>query len=225
MIEVEATGTNLALLQAGLAVLAPAMSERERNALRLGGGTALALLWRHRHSTDIDLSMDGEALRAFVRRNRASLLARLSSLHEAGTIRSGWHLSPRAVMWRYREQGPFSIVRAQSGQPSHVEKATGIRLEPVRDILRGKLIGRALEAGQLLDRDGYDLCCAFDFARMDMVAVLTEAQEEYDWGDGLPLQRTGRRGRRLIDPANPGYVNDPWSAFAAKAACALRDSS
>ena len=57
-----------------------AIEERE---LRLGGGTALAVLWKHRFSTDIDLACDPQVFeRAFSPEGRAALRERLRQRRE-----------------------------------------------------------------------------------------------------------------------------------------------
>ena len=47
-------------------LLARHMTDDELHGLRLGGGTALAMRWQHRVSTDIDYAMDRDMLRAFM---------------------------------------------------------------------------------------------------------------------------------------------------------------
>lgn len=54
-------------------MLSAMMAPDEIRNLRLGGGTALAMRWRHRHSTDVDYAMNADLARSFIDRARSDL--------------------------------------------------------------------------------------------------------------------------------------------------------
>ena len=59
----------------------------------LGEGTALAAVWQHRHSTDVDLFMDGSAYRAVVT-DTARRDALAAGLRRAPLSRTCWTSPP-----------------------------------------------------------------------------------------------------------------------------------
>lgn len=60
------------------------MTDDELHGLRLGGGTALAMRWQHRVSTDIDYAMDRDMLRALMDRGHQDLTQDLREMKGAG---------------------------------------------------------------------------------------------------------------------------------------------
>ena len=76
--------------------------------MRLGAGTALAALWRHRTSTDIDLAC-GEATFNALRADDSPLLAALLRLRSEGQIPRPT-FAARMIAWEYGDTGEVSIV-------------------------------------------------------------------------------------------------------------------
>ena len=69
------------------------MTADEMRNLRLGGGTALAMRWNHRLSTDIDYAMERQLALAFINRARQALNHDLRERRASGEVkkcRVGW---------------------------------------------------------------------------------------------------------------------------------------
>lgn len=203
----------------GIALLKPCMLPSESENLRMGGGTALAMRWKHRVSTDIDLILDKPVHRAFLSRASGDLTAALQALQQRGEIR-GWRLSPRFAGWEFADSGPISLSASSMQRACDGREAeTGVALAATESILTGKLMGRVLGAGALLVRDGYDLCCAFRYDREAALAVLDRAKAEFPDDLDALCARIGDAGKRIIagrplmSAAHPVLAHDPWGAF------------
>ena len=196
------------------------MTADELRNLRLGGGTALAMRWNHRLSTDIDYAMERQLTFAFINRARQALnedLGRRRASGEVKKYRVGW----RTATWEYADTGPVSLSASDQRQSEHMdwEVDTGVAVAPTYAILRGKLFGRVLDGNKLLVRDGYDLCAAF---RHDSEPISTLVQEAKQMrGEDLSniceaIVSAGRRivlGRALTDAIHKDLAHDPWGTF------------
>lgn len=196
------------------------MTPEELGNVRLGGGTALAMRWQHRLSTDIDLAMQGSLALAFINRVRDALgrdLRARKAADELRNFRVGW----RTATWHYTDSGPVSLSASDyaQGEGMDWESDTGVAVAPTQDILRGKLFGRVLDGNRLLARDGYDLCAAF---RHDLEAVrgLIEDAKRYrgeDLNNICQLIVDSRRriieGRPLLGAIHEDLAHDPWREF------------
>ncbi|MCY3941017.1 MAG: nucleotidyl transferase AbiEii/AbiGii toxin family protein [Gammaproteobacteria bacterium] len=184
--------------------------------LRLGGGTALAALWKHRFSTDIDLACDPQVFeRAFSPEGRAALRERLRQSRE-NTPDSvlAIRLSFGIVGWK-TPVGPVSIV--PSRLPAHPSpwsnlkvEGTDVRLATVEAILKGKIHGRLLAKGIATQRDGYDLAVALRRSPKAAHSVLAEAHPEQLQEALAAAENQPKGGRTLINPAYPEIAADPW---------------
>ena len=131
----------------------------------LGGGTALAAVWQHRHSTDVDLFMDGSAYRAVVTdtARRDALAAGLRSAVEPDML----DITP-GVLKMFADTGELGLYVPPSPlawmPPVDQVAGTSVPLERPATILARKLHGRMLEVGDLMLRDLYDLAAAADMA-------------------------------------------------------------
>ena len=198
----------------GLDVLKRHLSPDEGENLRMGGGTVLAMRWGHRLSTDVDLVLDREMHRPFALRVRDELRAELHEMRERREIKK-YRISARFVGWEYADSGPISLSASSTQRRCDgTEADTGIALASTEAIL-----GRVLVGGQLVARDGYDLCSAF---RHDLNAVLSVLREgKATDPDGLEavysqIEEAGKRlivGRPLISVAHPELAHDPWGTF------------
>lgn len=141
---------------------------------RLGGGTGLAAVWRHRHSTDVDLFMDGSAYRAV----SVSAEKRLALEHQLRSV-----LSPTAL----EIQNGFLKLISQEGElslsttphplpfiPSQTDQVadTLIEIEPPAMVIGRKIHARMLSNGVFVLRDMYDIAAASVFAKDDLSKVL-----------------------------------------------------
>ena len=139
--------------------------------IRLGGGTALAARWRHRHSTDVDLFVDPadyEGLFKSEEQFRTDLELHARSARNI-TIEPGF---ARIVL---TEGGEISIWTSPSltAHPESGDTVRGSRvpLETTAEILAKKLRYRMIQNAQIVPRDLYDIA----FARWNDPAALETA--------------------------------------------------
>lgn len=184
-------------------------------AYSLGGGTALAALWRHRHSTDIDLFMDVSAFRVVVMDD-----GRKRALEDA---------LDRAVRPDFLEVRRGGLLKVLCGEgelglyvpPSPIKAAppvdwvhgTSVPLERPATILARKVHGRMIERSDLLLRDLYDLAAASELAPDDLQTVLDSVSDEdrlslCDNLASLPvdLMSSPHLGRPLINAVLPAHL-------------------
>lgn len=192
----------------------------------LGGGTALAALWRHRHSTDIDLFMDGSAYRAVVMDDvrRSSLEAGLQSALggafldiTAGVLKV--ILGP-GELGLYVPPSPIGEV-----PPLDHVSGTSVPLERPATILARKIHGRMLEVGDVTLRDLYDLAAATELAPAELDTALRSLSEDNRLALCDELARLPRdwvtsphTGRALLNATMPVHLaNNP--ALCLEAVC------
>ncbi len=191
-----------------------------QDGLRLGGGTALAMLWKHRRSTDFDFAMPDKVLRSRLVEGQEGLKAELKGLKEQGQIR-GWRVWGTGLTWEWANGSEISISRHKQdhSEPQHAESTTGIALSPVFDILRGKLIGRVLTSFRLVIRDAYDLMVSYREEPQLFQKLINDALERTDMLPALVehIHNTKKKiivGRPLIDADDSKLAHDPWGRFA-----------
>ena len=191
--------------------------------MRLGGGTALAALWSHRTSTDIDLAC-GEMTFNVLRADGSPLLAALLRLRSEGQIPRP-RFAARMIAWEYRDTGEVSIVRrlgeGEELLSGETDDLTGVPIVAPGRILHAKLAGRVAGSARLLVRDGYDLACAYHYDP-DAIAWATEHMDdgqrktvESMMRSVLASPRRITEGRPLMDCRHRKVARDPWQAFAA----------
>lgn len=183
--------------------------------MRLGGGTALAARWAHRHSTDVDLFTGRDPYRRLWRRRDAFKRAVVEHAGPAKVL-SVRRWNTKIVL---QEGGEITLFTSgtQTDEPRSGDTVRGTRvpLETNAEILAKKLWGRMLDSETLLARDLYD----FAVARHHDQAAVKAAMEHIDVSD---LQRLHRelgslpRGwvnqpsqRPLIRPSHPEEAADP----------------
>ena len=215
-------------------LLAQFASTEELDHLYLGGGTALSMRWAHRHSTDIDLAMPMPMAEEFVRKHGQAVNDALAKLRQSGTIKRQCFFAGRTGAWTYLDSGPVSLSVSPyrfDATTLDREEQTGTLMIPAFDILRGKLMGRAIDGGKLLARDGYDLACAF---RYDPSAIESLVQEAWatrsaELAELCEMVKASNRriimGRPLMQPAHPEYAHDPWRHFVVQAEALSPDPS
>ena len=183
--------------------------------MRIGGGTALAARWAHRHSTDVDLFTSGEPY------------TRLHSQREAFVRDPGRRAGPVDAIhvrrWNAKilltGGGEVTLFTSRSmtdqARSDDTVRGTNVPLESNAEILAKKLAGRMLESGQLLARDLYDFAAA---RHHDPGAVKT-ALRDIDISDLGQLKQeletlpkgwmhSGRQ-RPLIRPIHRAEADDP----------------
>ena len=181
--------------------------------MRLGGGTALAVRWGHRHSTDVDLFTDPEPY--------ARLWGRRDAFRHAIAQRA----RPRELSvrrWNTKivlQEGEITLFTnlPLTDQPRSTDtvRGTSVPLETNAEILAKKLGGRMLDTGQLLARDLYD----FAVARYHDPAAVQNAIKNIDVSDLRQLKREldalpegwvrSPRQRPLIRPTHPAEAANP----------------
>ena len=147
--------------------------------MRLGGGTALAARWRHRHSTDVDLFVDAadyEGLFKSEQRFRTDLELHARSARNI-VIEPGF---ARIVL---TDGGEISVSTSPSLTAHPVSgdtvRGNGVPLETTAEILAKKLRYRMIQNAQIVPRDLYDIA----FARWNdptaLQAALSTLKEEH----------------------------------------------
>lgn len=188
----------------------------------MGGGTALAMRWGHRLSTDVDLAVDVAAFTRMNDERRPEIGEALESLKERGEItKFGYR---RHIIEMHFPTGPVSLVgSALSGSEATSDEAelhTGVKLVRTEEILLSKIIGRTLGRGSLLVRDGYDLASAIELDPEPLNNAASRlAEDEWSALERHMSMVVGQRrriilGRPLIEPKNPELARDPWRRFA-----------
>ncbi len=183
--------------------------------MRLGGGTALAMRWAHRHSTDVDLFTEREAYTRLWRRRDGF---KRDVEERAGTpqVFAVRRWNTRIVLQGGGEITLFTIG-PQTEEPSSADTIAGTRvpLETNAEILAKKLWGRMLDSEELLTRDLYDFAVAQrhdpDAVKAAMnhidVSDLQQLKRELEALPGGWMDGTGQR--TLIRPAYPQEAADP----------------
>ena len=135
------------------------------NHLRLGGGTALAARWHHRHSTDVDIFVESEPYRQFHWNTGGQFSLDLTAAAPVDRLiigRDGAYISFQA------RPGHVSVapVRGLPHDPRSADtvEGTDVPLETTAEILAKKLCFRMAQDKELLPRDLYDIAFARDRA-------------------------------------------------------------
>ncbi|MXW52419.1 MAG: hypothetical protein F4Z66_00220 [Gammaproteobacteria bacterium] len=131
----------------------------DRSQYEIGGGTVLAARWHHRHSTDVDCSMNEETFRLVNENESSSMISSLGELEDIGALQDK-ELHSRVLVLDFTDLGQLSLVAGnrltRSCQVQEYEVSTGIRLEPTAEILAKKIAFRVLD-GRWKQRDFFDL--------------------------------------------------------------------
>ena len=140
---------------------------------RLGGGTALAALWVHRHSTDVDLFADHAAYTEFIGSQSG---VRLLSEGLRDALQPDEMEVRRGALRILCSGGELSIITTPSPLPSLAPTdrvaGTQVELERPATILARKLLGRMLTNGSIVLRDLYDLAAAKTLAPAELGLAL-----------------------------------------------------
>ncbi len=222
---VEFPSRQQSMIEQTLDVLERTLGITKDDDVRIGGGSVLAAHWHHRDSTDIDFAMPGTLLAKFVEAKGDLLYDELMELKKAGKIKRP-RVGKRFFEWTWKELGPVSMSRLSQERRSsviHVESSRGISLAPIQDILAGKLLGRVMKKTKFEARDGYDLCCAFEYEPKVARKVLKEAMKESmgALNNLINLIETVTKSKKriilvrpLLQPTHKEFAYDPWGKFA-----------
>lgn len=178
--------------------------------LTLGGGTALAARWAHRHSTDVDLFVDHDIHLRLPASGFRDDLAHTIDGHAYLTFHQGL---TRILL-------PAGEVSVDSSYPITTQprsadtvRGTQIGVHTNAEILARKLGYRILGESAFLSRDLYDLAVAhhldaaaletaFDIIHPPNLFVIQRGLSELDQATVV------RDSRSLLHPAHPGEAAD-----------------
>lgn len=175
--------------------------------LQLGGGTALVMRWRHRHSIDVDLFV-APAVYEPVYRRPDSLLQELEKVSLGIEELGVW---PSWSRFRFDEGGvsvmgrPFLTPEPRSHD---TVRGTEVVLETTAEILAKKLGPRMIGSEVYVPRDVYDLACARVFEPEALRTALTWIHPNYrrDVREKLRLLPTGwmeNHPNKVLAPSRP----------------------
>lgn len=129
---------------------------------RMGGGTVLAALWRHRHSTDVDLFAEPSHYRAVLAGARLELERALVSRVPGVVPERSW-VEPEAV---FLDCGGGEVTVSPLPRlpgapfPPRTVGSSRVPAEGIEEILGKKIRFRMLGEGSYLLRDLYDVAWA-----------------------------------------------------------------
>lgn len=222
LVALELDERNLDMLRDILTQLERFMGLTVESGLRLGGGTVLAMHWKHRFSTDIDLSAAEAILREKWNEGARAMMEYLRAQKEQGRIRKE-RVARMGIAWSRYDTGEvsLSISTRKQHDPTHRESTTGITLAPISEILEGKLEARVLTFNRLLARDAYDFCTTAEREPSlfkQMVENELKKPEGIDRLKGVinQIKYSNRRiieGQPIIDPIDIQLAYDPWRRF------------
>ena len=178
----------------------------------LGGGTALAAVWRHRHSTDVDLFMDSRAYRA-VSMSDGPRTSLENDLRDAlrpmrldvmrGFIKV---LAPDGEMTLSTSDAPIEVERPFP----HRVAGSLVAIEPPELVITRKIQGRMMGNGVFVIRDMYDIAAASVLDRPALVAALDTLTDEERDALGSELARLPQgwaghpsSGRPILNASRP----------------------
>lgn len=190
----------------------------DMNKIALGGGTVLAMHWKHRISTDLDYFLVTTNMND-AGRIIGSLTEPLHILEANKKIRDLEH-SPLNLKFFVQdtETTLFTTHNMTNEPPEHREPATGIRLENIDEILAKKLKGRIMGLGTFTARDFYDFCIAAHKKPGALrKAIATCSKGEMDsithqlknWRRSDQIRET-RTNKQLIKPRYPKIADKLW---------------
>ncbi len=185
-----------------------------QGSLVMGGGAVLAMHWRHRHGTDLDLVVAGEPMPGVV-----GVRARLERLQKQGVVKE-WRIHRGRSVLLDGPCGKVSLVfeprRPETENHTHLH----IPCESPASILRRKLLYRVVESGRFPTRDFYD----FAWAASRHPALFQEASGDLSPDDlqlienrclQLAKSKPERRlGPPVLHPADRELARTQWSVCA-----------
>lgn len=146
--------------------------------IHLGGGTALAARWQHRHSTDVDLFVDGLPYQRLFE-NKAAFLEDLNRAADIADVSIARGFA--RIICQGGGEISISTSSPLTDNPVSTDtvRGTGVLLEHSSEILAKKLYYRMIGNGLLVPRDLYDFATA---RRLDPDA-LQDALKTLEEGD------------------------------------------
>lgn len=190
-----------------LQIAPPLLQVLDREDIAIGGGTALAARWRHRRSTDVDLTVPRSVFE-----REAERIAVLLGEAAVMDVQHG-----RGWMTGACADGEFSISTTAPLLPSPAEPADHegrfrLALQRTAEILGRKLRLRMYNNGDFVSRDFYDICTAHerDPSALDRaLSTLTEdMRREIAQEIGSLGQHASRMGRPLTGVHRPEWLDD-----------------
>ena len=186
--------------------------------MQLGGGTALAARWAHRHSTDVDLFTPAPRFqrlydrRDSFQRDAQRRLAPAAISTEEGMV---------TILLRQRDRlGEITLTNTPSLTPVphsvDTVRGTTVALETNAEILAKKLRYRMVLREQFVPRDLYDIAVAHqrdpaELRRAFEVINSFDLREMYTHLESLPESWITNHRQQLIRPAHPRAASNAVS--------------
>lgn len=191
------------LFQAVYGPLAQAFGGEEH--IRLGGGTALAARWAHRHSVDLDFFVEPEPYRRFHWNTGGRFVLDITAAAPVDRLaieRDDTYLSFRGL------DGHISINPGSlTPEPlsRDIVSGTGLPFETTNEILAKKLVFRMARDRRIISEDLYDIAWArrHDAVALDQALRAVHRQELTNILVALDDHvASGRELAPLLDPAD-----------------------
>lgn len=135
-----------------------------RDQMQLGGGTALAARWQHRHSTDVDLFIDSIAYRR-IHTEHSEFIEDVLNEYEKRGVLQAFDVN-RGFLDFVTKHGAVSlmtiprVLTPTSQENPDWDRHTKVPFESTAEILAKKLAGRIWGKGVFNERDAYDIAVA-----------------------------------------------------------------
>ena len=180
--------------------------------IRLGGGTALAARWVHRHSTDVDLFVSHKAY-VNLYRNAYRFTADVEH-HSSNIEQLGVGLGYTLIALR---DGEITILASEglTNQPISADTVRGTRIavDTNAEILAGKFAHRLAEFHDFVPRDFYDIAVARRLDPKALDTALATIPSPLLEGvlaaiDNLPPDWADNHRDPLLQPAHPEEAAD-----------------
>lgn len=194
----------------------------------LGGGTALAMRWAHRHSTDVDLFTSREAFgRLFA--NRESFEAEIRRRTDQAV---NIHVQDEFARILLGDDGEVSLSSTRPRTPDprsdDLVHGTEVSLETNAEIIAKKVRYRMLRNATLVPRDLYDIAVSprYDSGAFEKAVANIDTAQLEDLRDELrylPRDWMRRHDQQLIRPVHPEEALRAVAIFRRRLADAVDD--
>ncbi len=176
--------------------------------LCLGGGTALAARWSHRHSTDLDFFVDSNPYSRLY--DNADAFRRDLARAAGGISTGGISRGSATIILADGAEISLSSTLSRMAHPRSTDTIRGsaVPLEATEEILARKIGGRMLINNVFVPRDLYDIAVAKHYDPLALDRALRrfrpdELEQISDELRVLPRDWLANQSEQILHPARP----------------------